>query len=249
MERVIQRRAEKRAGRLRRQSESSSRKMTRDPCHAPYLEWHLSTTYYVTYLKWLDSILSKKKRKKKPKKKGGKKKGKQIYTHICVYVYLYIYVCMYMHVYVYIYMYTYMCMYLYVSIVCWGLFLHFSHELWSPLSKDICEEMTSYGSWSPCRCLACVIDSAWDSAIIKRERIAFLGSFDWCCLYYPIRNSLVALLEALFAQTNRGTLRIAWATIDELPQTVEVCCIVVCYCSEHGRRIATHHGYFRREGI
>jgi len=56
-------------------------------CHT--FEWHLSTTYYMTYLKWLDSILSKKKEKKKPKKKGGKKKGekkgKEIYTHKEIY--------------------------------------------------------------------------------------------------------------------------------------------------------------------
>ena len=38
MERVVQRRAEERAGRLRSRSVSSSRKMTRDPCQAPYLE-------------------------------------------------------------------------------------------------------------------------------------------------------------------------------------------------------------------
>jgi len=35
MERVMQRRAEGRAGQLQRRSESCSRKMTRDPCQAP----------------------------------------------------------------------------------------------------------------------------------------------------------------------------------------------------------------------
>jgi len=122
MERVVKRRAEERAGRLRRRSESSSRKMTRDPCQAPYLEWHLSPTYYMTYLKWLDSILSKKKEKKKPKKKREKKRKRNIYTHMCLYIFIYICmyvyacVCIYLYVYIYVYVYICICIYMYVYI-------------------------------------------------------------------------------------------------------------------------------------
>ena len=114
MERVVQRRAEERAGRLRRRSESSSRKMTRDPCQAPYLEWHLSSTYYMTYLKWLDSILSKKKEKEKRKRK------RNIYTHMCLYMFIcicmYVYACVCIYVCVYIYVYVYICICIYVCI-------------------------------------------------------------------------------------------------------------------------------------
>jgi len=40
----------------------------------------------------------------------------------------------------------------------------------------------------------------WNSGIYKNDH--FLGPFsiDWCCFYYFVRNSLVALLEALCAQ-------------------------------------------------
>ena len=131
MERVVLRRAEEMAGRLRRRSESFSRKMTRDPCQAPYLEWHLSPTYYMTYLKWLDSILSKEKEKKKPKKKGEKKRGKKrkkiyIHTHVFIYIYInmhvcicmcmYIFICMHSCVCIYMYMYKYMYIYIYIYI-------------------------------------------------------------------------------------------------------------------------------------
>ena len=37
-------------GRLRRRSESCSRKMTTDPWQAPNLEWYLSSTYYMIYI-------------------------------------------------------------------------------------------------------------------------------------------------------------------------------------------------------
>jgi len=50
MERVLQRRAEERVGRLRRRSESCSKKMKRDRCQTPYLQ-HLSCTNHMTYLK------------------------------------------------------------------------------------------------------------------------------------------------------------------------------------------------------
>ena len=126
-------------------TKSSSRKMTRDPCQVPYLEWHLSPTYYMTYLKWLDSILSKKKGKKNQRKKEKKKEKirKEIYTHICVYIYLYTYACMYMHMYVYIYMYTYMCMYIYVYVYIYVYIYIYTH---TSTYAHICTDTRSYMS-------------------------------------------------------------------------------------------------------
>jgi len=34
--------------------------------------------------------------------------------------------------------------------------------------------------------------------------LLYFVQFDWCCFYYFLRNSLVALLEALFARSNQA---------------------------------------------
>ena len=59
------------------------------------------------------------------------------------------------------------------------------------------------------RILQIVLDLARNSGRNSSYAQKFCRSslFDWCCFYYFLRNSLVALLEALFAQYHGGYKR------------------------------------------
>ena len=58
--------------------------------------------------------------------------------------------------------------------------------------------------WRPCHCKSFRRYSESNSLVSSKTLLfaasALESQFDWCCFYYFLRNSLVALLEALFAQ-------------------------------------------------
>ena len=65
-----------------------------------------------------------------------------------------------------------------------------------------------------------------DLSIIKMYQVTYI--FDWCCFYYFLRNSLVALLEALFAQVYLLKEHIHVTT--SIEQHIHALfCVYVCY--------------------
>jgi len=116
-----------------------------------------------------------------------------------IYIHIWMYVCMYM------YMYTCQRMSCICSLSCIYLYMCISSQSRSRHDLARCQRW-----WWQCQRLKIFvwecwgIWGAWTSWILctfaSHTSLPASSDIDWCCFYYFLRNSLVALLEALFAR-------------------------------------------------
>jgi len=124
-----------------------------------------------------------------------------MYTYIHmkkhIYTYGYMYICMYVYEYKYVHMYIYICTYMCTYMHIW-IHIIYIHTC-------------TYIFWRHYICICIFIGIHWGMKSYRKSSQNYSHSsvpIDWCCFYYLVRNSLIALLEALCARNHNRICQI-----------------------------------------